>query len=209
MYLLHLTLNIMNSDVLEQAVSVLNAARKIDFYGNGGSGVIAMDAHHKFIRTGKNSSAYSDTHMQLMSASQLTEKDAAVFISHSGTNKDLLDVLSVAKENGAVCIAITNYATTPLSKQADLVFYTVSEETAYRSEALSSRIAQLTIVDLLFVNFMMKNKDRVQDSIQKIAKCNLYEKNVEGEIKDDRFSNSSCCKRRYGAAEKFDACLYC
>lgn len=162
------TLNIMNGEVLERAVSVLNTAQKIDFYGNGGSGVIAMDAHHKFIRTGKNSSAYSDTHMQLMSASQLTEKDAAVFISHSGTNKDLLEVLSVAKENGAVCIAITNYATTPLSKHADLVFYTVSEETAYRSEALSSRIAQLTIVDLLFVNFMMKNKDKVQDSIQKM-----------------------------------------
>ncbi|MCM3718391.1 MurR/RpiR family transcriptional regulator [Fictibacillus phosphorivorans] len=162
------TLNIMNSETLERAVSVLSAARKIDFYGNGGSGVIAMDAHHKFIRTGKTSSAYSDTHMQLMSASQLTDQDAAVFISHSGTNKDLLDVLSVAKDNGAKCIAITNYAKTPLSKQADLVFFTVSEETAYRSEALSSRIAQLTIVDLLFVNFMMKNKDSLQDSIQRM-----------------------------------------
>ncbi|MDN4071580.1 MULTISPECIES: MurR/RpiR family transcriptional regulator [Fictibacillus] len=162
------TRQMLDEKSFQAAVDSLLAARKIEFYGNGGSGIIAMDAHHKFIRTGKPSIAYTDTHFQLMSASQLTEWDVALFISHSGTNKDLLHVMRVAKDNGCRTISLTDYAKSPLSEKADISLHTISRETEFRSEALSSRIAQLSIIDALYVNVMMAGKEAAQKSLQRM-----------------------------------------
>ncbi|WLD95335.1 MurR/RpiR family transcriptional regulator [Alkalihalobacillus sp. AL-G] len=165
------TIHLLDKEPYRRAVNMLMNAGKVEFYGNGGSGVIAMDAHHKFLRSGIQTAAYSDSHLQLMAASQLTEHDTAVFISHSGTNKDILQVLDVAKENNVNTIGITTLAKSPLSQQVDVPLYTTSEETDYRSEALASRIAQLCIIDALYVNVMMQNKQTSQESIKKMRKA--------------------------------------
>jgi RpiR family transcriptional regulator, carbohydrate utilization regulator len=98
----------------------------------------------------------------------LTEKDVAVLISHSGTTKDTLDVMEVAKENGATTIGITNFAKSPLSQNVDIAFFTVSEETDYRTEAFASRIAQLRVIDTLYVNVMIARKEEGVYSLQKM-----------------------------------------
>lgn len=165
------TLAILNEEMFSTAVRTILQAKKVEFYGNGGSGIIAMDAHHKFIRSGIPTVAYADSHLQLMSASQLTERDAAVLISHSGANKDMLQVADLLKEIGVATIGITNYAVSPLSKKVDIPLYTVSEETDYRSEALASRIAQLGIVDALFVNVMIIRQKKAKASLQKMRKA--------------------------------------
>ncbi|WP_335870601.1 MurR/RpiR family transcriptional regulator [Bacillus sp. 2205SS5-2] len=165
------SLNILDDTQFPKAVQLLLTSRRIEFYGTGGSGFVAMDAHHKFLRTGLTTIAYNDSHMQIISASQLTPDDVIVFISHSGSNKDLLDVLEVAKNNNVKTIAITNLAKSPLSKGVDIPLFTFSEETEYRSEALSSRIAQLSIVDALYVNIMMQRKDRAKSSLQKMREA--------------------------------------
>lgn len=165
------TLEIMNKDTITKAVKMILHARRIEFYGNGGSGIVALDAHHKFMRTGKTSIAYTDTHMQLMSVSQLTSEDVAVFISHSGSNKNLLEVLKVAKDNNVKTISITNFAKSPLSKQTDLALYTVAQETEFRSEALASRIAELSFIDALYVNVSIAEKNKSKDSLSKIRKA--------------------------------------
>jgi RpiR family transcriptional regulator, carbohydrate utilization regulator len=116
------TLQILDEQALQRAVSAILKANRVEFYGSGGSGIIALDAYHKFIRTGIPCHAHSDAHLQLMSASQLTEKDVAVLISHSGKTKDTLDVMEVAKENGATTIGITNFAKSPLSKKCGYRF---------------------------------------------------------------------------------------
>ncbi len=162
------TLRVIEEDSFKKAVQVILNANKIEFYGNGGSGSVADDAHHKFLRTGIHCAAYSDSHLQVMSASLLTENDVAVIISHSGSNKDMLQSLEVAKETGATTIAITTLAKSPLSQGADIALFTVSEETDYRSEALSSRLAQLSIIDALYVNVSIARKDLMQESLQKI-----------------------------------------
>ncbi|WP_377887253.1 MurR/RpiR family transcriptional regulator [Alkalihalobacillus sp. R86527] len=165
------TLHILDSSSIEDAVEALLNADQIEFYGNGGSGIIAMDAQHKFIRTGLRTAAYSDAHLQIMSASQLTDSDLAILISHSGTNKDIMRVADIAKESGATTIAITNLATSPLSKKVDISLYTVSQETEFRSEALASRIAQLSLVDALYVNVMIARKDEAKDSLQRMREA--------------------------------------
>lgn len=162
------TFKVINDNAFSDAVQALLSAKKIEFYGNGGSGIIAMDAHHKFMRTGIPSIAYSDSHMQIMSASQLTEHDVAVLISHSGSNKDILEALEVAKETGATIIGITNFAKSLLSQNVDIPLYTVSQETEYRSEALASRIAQLSLIDALYVNVSIGKQPEMKQTIQKL-----------------------------------------
>ncbi|MCF6411093.1 MurR/RpiR family transcriptional regulator [Pseudalkalibacillus salsuginis] len=165
------TTHILEQEPYQRAVELIIRARKVEFYGNGGSGIVAEDAHHKFLRSGIQSAAYSDSHFQLMAASQLTEQDVIVFISHSGTNKDSLDVLDVAKQNKVKTIGITTLAKSPLGQKVDVPLFTTSEETDYRSEALASRIAQLSIIDALYVNVMMKTKDKSQESLNKMRKA--------------------------------------
>ncbi|MFG6147895.1 MurR/RpiR family transcriptional regulator [Halobacillus sp. B23F22_1] len=160
------TLQILDGQAIEEAVDALLQARKIEFYGCGGSAVVALDGYHKFIRTGLLTSTQLDSHMQLMSASQLAEDDVAVIISHSGTTKDSLDVLRVLKEKGIKTIAITNFAKSPLTKEADISLYTVSEETDFRSEAFSSRIAQLSIIDALYTNIMIAKQETGKRSLE-------------------------------------------
>ena len=162
------SLSILKEETFTDAVRAMVGARRIEFYGTGGSGFVAMDAHHKFLRTGMTTTAYNDSHMQLISASQLTKDDVIVFISHSGSNKDLLEVLEVAKKNHVTTVAITHFAKSPLSSRVDIPLFTVSQETEYRSEALASRISQLSIVDALYVTIMMKRKDLSKSALQKI-----------------------------------------
>lgn len=162
------TINTIDETMYSKAVAAILSASRVEFYGNGGSGFVAMDAHHKFLRTGIPTVAYNDSHMQLTSASQLTSEDVIVLISHSGANKDILQVVDVAKENAVKTIGITNFAKSPLSKKVDIPLYTVSLETEYRSEALASRIGQLSMIDSLYVNVMLKRKEEVQLSLQKM-----------------------------------------
>lgn len=165
------TMHVIDSESYQRAVSALVKARRIDFYGNGGSGIIALDAHHKFLRTGIPTAAYQDSHFQVMSASQLTEADVVVLISHSGTNRDILQALEVAKEHGVTTIGITTLAKSPLSKGVDIPLFTVSQETEFRSEALASRLAQLSIIDALYVNVSIARKDLMKISIQRMRKA--------------------------------------
>lgn len=92
---------------LENAIATLMHARRVEFYGVGNSGIVAQDAQHKFFRFGMSTVAYVDTHTQLMAASVLSDQDVLVAISNTGSSIELLDAVSIAKENGASVIALT------------------------------------------------------------------------------------------------------
>ncbi|WP_018922638.1 MurR/RpiR family transcriptional regulator [Salsuginibacillus kocurii] len=165
------TLSVLDNENFHQAVNIMLNANKVEFYGNGGSGIIAHDAHHKFMRTGLSTSSYNDSHFQVMAASQLTPEDVVVLISHSGANRDSLQALDVAQEHGATTIGITTLAKSPLSQQVDVPLYTVSKETEYRSEALASRLAQLSIIDALYVAVSIGRKELMQQSLAKMRQA--------------------------------------
>lgn len=165
------TMQIIDGTIFQQAVEAIADASKVEFFGSGGSAVVALDAYHKFIRTGIQVNANLESHMQLMSASQLTSGDVAILISHSGSTKDMLDVLQMLKENGVTTISITNFAKSPLTKEADISLYTVSEEIDFRSEAMSSRIAQLTIIDALYTNTMIAEQEDGRHALQNMREA--------------------------------------
>ncbi|MDZ5784120.1 MurR/RpiR family transcriptional regulator [Marinococcus luteus] len=165
------TQEVLDENTVRQAVQYLLEASELHFYGSGGSGVTAQDGQHKFMRTGLPSHAYTDAHWQVMAASQLKPDDVAIVISHSGANEDVLEAMDVAKEQGARIIAITSYAKTPISQKADLTLQTISRETEYRSEALASRLAELSLLDGLYVNYCIKKKDQAQEAVAKMRKA--------------------------------------
>ncbi|MFM1651401.1 MurR/RpiR family transcriptional regulator [Brevibacillus sp. B_LB10_24] len=160
-----------NREALGSAIEKLSAARRIEFYGTGGSAVIAQDAYHKFIRTGIPCVFHTDSHYQVMSAALLQAGDVVVGISHSGSNKDILEALKIAKEAGATIIGITGYGKSPLVKMAHVCLFTTSRETVFRTEALSSRLAQLSLIDVLYVAVSLRRQDETVANIKKIREA--------------------------------------
>ncbi|NWO13783.1 MurR/RpiR family transcriptional regulator [Virgibacillus sp.] len=165
------TFKVIDQKALHEAVAALIVAEKVEFFGIGGSAIVSIDAYHKFLRSGMQVHANLDAHMQLMAASQLRAKDVAVIISHSGSTKDIMDILHVLRDKNVTIIAITNFAKSTLSKQADILLYTVSDETEFRPEALSSRIAELTLIDALYTNVMLAKGESAQQALQDMRKA--------------------------------------
>lgn len=144
------TLEIMDYAALNSAVDLLVKARRIDFYGVGNSGFVALDAQNKFLRINKLATAQTDPHLQILTASNLSKDDAAVFISYTGETRDLIETLDIVKNTGAKTISITRLGKNSLSEATDINLFMVSDENFIRSGAMSSRIGQLCIIDILF-----------------------------------------------------------
>jgi DNA-binding MurR/RpiR family transcriptional regulator len=143
----------LDQEALERAIALLAAARKIDFYGQGTSGLTALDAQHKFLSLGKLCNAYVDPHVQVMSASLLGAEDVAVVFSHSGSTKDAVTSLQCAKDRGASTICITSSIRSPITKIADVVLLAATGETTVM-RSLCAKIAHLFLVELLVLGCM-------------------------------------------------------
>lgn len=152
---------------IERAISVLSSSRRVIFHGLGGSAVVAMDAYHKFFRTGLLCEWFNDAHMAAMAASLLTSEDAFLAISHSGATRDILEAVDAAKKGGARTIAIVSHRKSPVSKIADITIQVAASEVNYRFEPMSSRIAQLCIIDILAVGVGLKRKDELYANLSK------------------------------------------
>ena len=166
----------LDENLLEMAAKQICKAKKILIFGLGNSSAIAMDASHKFMRAGLNSFAYTDNHMQVISASHLGEGDVAIGISHSGSSKDIVEALQIAKEHNATTIAITNSGKSPIIKHSDIVLSTSSQETQYNILALNSRIAQLAIIDTLYFYIVYNRSDDALESIKETEHSLLTKK---------------------------------
>ncbi len=163
---LELTKKALDPDALSAAANAICSARKIVLFGLGNSASVALDASHKFIRAGLNAAACSDNHMQMIVASHLSEGDVAIGVSHSGSSRDIVEALKVAREHGAKTIAITNVGKSPINKAADVVLNTSSAETSYSILALNSRIAHLAIIDTLYYYVVFNLSDKAIESIK-------------------------------------------
>lgn len=137
---------------LENAISAMRKARKIVFYGVGGSSIAAMDALYKFTKLGFEVEFNPDFHYMISKIPHLSEEDVFVGISMSGQTKDVLELTQFAKRKGATIIAITNIQKSPLYKNADIRLATPTVEQDYRIGSITSRMTQLTIIDSLYIS---------------------------------------------------------
>ncbi len=137
---------------IEKAVTTLveafNRGKRIEFFGVGNSGFVAQDAQHKFFRLGMHTIAYSDGHMQVMSASLLGPGDCVVVISNSGRTRDLMDACDIARKNGATTIVITASGS-PLAAAGHIHLAADHPEGYDRYSPMVSRLLHLMIIDIL------------------------------------------------------------
>ena len=138
-------------DVLQQIIDKVVSARRVDIYGVGASAFVAHDFQQKLHRIGRLAFAWSDLHLALTSAALLDQRDVAIGISHTGNTIDTIEVFAEAGRRGATTVALTNFPKSPITRSADLVLTTAARETTFRAGAMASRLAQLTVVDCIFV----------------------------------------------------------
>jgi DNA-binding MurR/RpiR family transcriptional regulator len=145
------TMKSLDPGMVEVAAKALSGARRIDIYGVGYSSLTALDAKLKFARLGLVADSYGDAHLQAMAAALLGRGDVAIGISHSGSTRDVVDALAAARKSGATTISITNFSPSPITRASDIVLLTASPESPLGGEVLTSRIAQLCVIDVLSV----------------------------------------------------------
>lgn len=161
------TLSVLSSDEVKKAADAVTQARKIDVYGVGASAVIAADIKQKFSRIDLWCEAYADFHAQLTSAVTLSEKDVAIGISYSGQTEDIIQSLTEARQQGATIISLTKFGPSPVADLADIRLFTSSVEKSIRSGAMASRIAQLNVIDILFITMVSRQQEEVIPLLEK------------------------------------------
>jgi DNA-binding MurR/RpiR family transcriptional regulator len=154
------TLAILDMAAFARATLALAEARQRDFYGLGGSAQIARDVAHKFLRIGVRAAVFDDTHMMLMSAALLGPGDVAVAFSHTGETDSVIEPIALARANGAATIAITNQSASRLARTAELVLASTAQGSPLTGENAAARIAQLNILDALFVAVAQRDAAR-------------------------------------------------
>jgi DNA-binding MurR/RpiR family transcriptional regulator len=169
MHALTFTHDTLNVDSVVKAAETIMQARLLVIIGLGNSHSIALDFQHKMLRLGIKAVAHSDSHMQAIVCSNLSSEDVLFAISHSGSSKDIVDSTRIAKSQGAKTISLTNIGVSPLNKITDIQLYTASKETKYRIVAMSSRIAQMAVIDSIYTIIAAKTPT-VVESFRKIEK---------------------------------------
>ncbi|MFC0036853.1 SIS domain-containing protein [Actinomadura rayongensis] len=152
--------------MLEQVVDAIAGAGRVDVYGVGASAHVAADFQQKLHRIGRMCNAWSDAHIMLTSAAVLGPGDVAIGISHTGATVETIDALEVAAQRGVTTVALTNFPKSPIAETADLVLTTAARETTFRSGATASRLAQLTVVDCVFVGVAQRTFGPTREALE-------------------------------------------
>jgi DNA-binding MurR/RpiR family transcriptional regulator len=143
------TLAVLDAAALSRAVALLGEAQRIEVFGIGSAAPVAEDAHIRLLRIGLQSRLSVDSHVMAIAAAQADPRVAVLTISHSGSTIETVTATRLARESGARTIVVTNVGRSPITPFAEVVLATAARETRYRTEAQTSRIAQLAVVDAL------------------------------------------------------------
>lgn len=160
------TLTLFQEEVLKEAVKKIKNARRIALFGIHASSLVAMDFYQKLLRIGYPAVYSEDFHVSITIAATLTEKDTAIFFSYSGDTEEVLRLCSIAKQRGVNTIAITRPAGNRLIELADLSLFVSSPQTDKRSGAMSSRLAQLVVSDILFTALVNQNYKHIKGCLE-------------------------------------------
>jgi RpiR family transcriptional regulator, carbohydrate utilization regulator len=165
------TLKLLDPPALMRAVKAIEAASELAFFAVGSSHAVATDAAGRFLRIGLRAHAEVDAHFQLVIASLLPSTAVAFGISHSGVSREPVECLALARGRRATTVAVTARHPSPLTKHADIVLLTMSTETRYREEAMASRIAQLSLLDSLYVSVAIRRPQAALDALRETSEA--------------------------------------
>lgn len=163
------TLRINPEQTLENVAHALERARKIELFSMGLSYSVAYTGYCKFLLLGLPATAHFDSHIQLINATQLRVGDLAFGISVSGTTRETVQCMEVAKTRGATTVCLTNAVKSTITAYSDYALYATPGEINYFQAPLASRVTQLAVIDALFVFLAIKHKNRTAERLQQSA----------------------------------------
>lgn len=159
------SIGMVDSDQLAAARDALLSARRVVVAAFGGSASVGLDFVHKLLKLGIIATLQQDTHMQAMSTAVMGAGDVLMAISHSGNSRDIVEALEIARQQGATTVLLTGFPRSPATKAADINLYSVCRETKFQTDAMTSRIVQLAVLDTLMVSMIFADKERASASI--------------------------------------------
>ncbi len=171
------TKNTLSGEGMEAATQAINRARKVVLIGLGSSASVAGDAANQLLRAGCNSAAYSDTHMQMVAVANLTAEDVLIGVSHSGSSKDIVDAMRIAKGNGVFTVAITSRERSPVARQSNIVLLTDTDEVRHFSQGFSSHLSRRVVLDALVYSIVQKREESMKQSLEN-AEVSLLTKRI-------------------------------
>ena len=154
------TLRVLDPASLSLAADAVLRAERVEVYGIGSSMPVAIDAQYRLLRIGIQCAVHTDSHVQAVSANLTGPSVATITISHSGSTVETLAATRLAKGAGATTIVITNLGKSPILEFADVTLFTAARETRFRTEAMASRIAELSIIDALTACVALRSYER-------------------------------------------------
>ena len=161
------TVSSLDFRTLERVVTALDQAERILLFGIGASHFVAQDLHHKLFRVGRNVFLMADAHEAWTAALMSPARTVAIGFSHSGTTADTVQFLKLARDNGALTVAITGSRESPLARAAEERLVTHARESTLRAGAMVSRIAQLALVDCLFMGVARLRYEQTIDALKR------------------------------------------
>lgn len=156
----------LSAEGMAAAADAIASASRVVLIGLGSSASVAQDASDKLLRACCNSASYGDTHMQTVAVSRLVPGEVLIGISHSGSSKDIVDAMRIAKERGATTISITSKEKSPITRQSDIVLLTDTEEVRHSSLGLSAHLSRLLVLDALCYRVVYKNEEKVREVLR-------------------------------------------
>lgn len=164
------TRRVLSGDALALAVLYIKKARRVEVYGVGSSAPIAQDLSYRLLQLGITSTAVVDSHVQAVSAGMTGPEVATITVSHTGSTVETVLATRLAREAGAMTIGITRLGKSPLAAHCEVLLHTVANETRYRPEAMSSRVAQLAIIDTLVSCCALTDTTRAVERLERSAR---------------------------------------
>ena len=161
------TVSSLDFEALERVVAAIDRAQRILLFGVGASHFVAQDLHHKLFRIGRNAFVMADSHAAWSAALLAPQPTVAIGFSHSGTTMDTVRYLEIARQSGALTVAITGSPSSPLAEVAEERLISHARESQLRAGAMVSRIAQLSIIDCLFMGVAQQRYDQSIEALKR------------------------------------------
>ncbi len=162
-----LTLELNPAKIFEEVIEEIIKAERIVVLGIGNSAIVSTDFVNKLARVGMNAFTNLDTHLQFSMITNLRKKDLLILISDSGETREIVEAAKLAKENNTKIIAITKFTKNKLHSYSDYILKTASFDVNLRLDATTSRIAQFTIIDMIFINILKTDFSKYKEIITK------------------------------------------
>lgn len=171
------TVDIINGSEIHKSAQLIINAKRIYFIGIGYSGIIAQDSNYKFMRIGLNCLSFDSSHTMIMMASIMQKGDLVIAISHSGETEEIIKTVEMAKQNEVDIISITKKKESNLKSTSDIHLEYISEETLLETGSISSKLAQIFLIDLIYTQVVKEKfneaidmKIKTTDAIKSLKK---------------------------------------